>query len=161
MPRVYAGGDAVRGGSTVILAMSDGRAAALAIDAALQKESAGCCESQPARLPVGYRIISKRFLTPDIASVWVEAPQIARKWKPGQFIIVQPAQNAERIPLTIVDRDLAAGSIQMVVQAAGLTTRMIIALEAGAVLHSVVGPLGEPATIEGAGRRSASGVASA
>jgi NAD(P)H-flavin reductase len=151
IPHVFAGGDAVRGGSTVILAMSDGRAAAVAIDAALKECAAGCCETPIPGAPEGNRIIAKRFLTPEIVSLRVEAPQIAQKWRAGQFVIVQVDREGERIPLTIVNGDAHEGTILLVVQAAGKTTRSIVSLEPGHLLYTVVGPLGEPATIESQG----------
>jgi glutamate synthase (NADPH/NADH) small chain len=151
IPHVFAGGDAVRGGSTVILAMSDGRAAAAAIDAALKAEAVGSCETQVTTAPEGNRILARRVLTPEIVSLRVEALQIAKMWRPGQFVIVQVDREGERIPLTIVDNDATDGSILLVVQAAGHSTRALVALKPGDFLNTVVGPLGEPATIEAVG----------
>lgn len=96
-------------------------------------------------------ILKKRQLTPEIAWFEVEAPRIARRWKPGQFIIIRPNQDSERIPLTIVDGDPSRGSIVMVVQAVGKTTRITVAKQEGEYFADVVGPLGEPASIEKAG----------
>ncbi|SPE34145.1 NADH-dependent reduced ferredoxin:NADP+ oxidoreductase [Acidobacteriia bacterium SbA2] len=187
MPNVFAGGDVVRGGSTVILAMRDGRAAAAAIHNALnyqppeaqpllavplvQTESAAHAEapvtpdttqagvSVPPEtaqagvpvLPEGNLVLAKRLLTPEIAWFEVEAPEIARRWKPGQFIIIRPTKTSERIPLTIVDGDQAKGSITLVVQALGKTSRTTVQLEAGDRLADLLGPLGEPASIENVG----------
>jgi ferredoxin--NADP+ reductase len=97
------------------------------------------------------RIVAKRQLTPEIAWFEVEAPRIARRWKPGQFIIIRPNKDSERIPLTIVDGDARRGTIVMVVQAIGKTTRITVAKEKGETLSDVVGPLGEAATVENAG----------
>jgi len=156
LPRVYAGGDVVRGGSTVILAMRDGRAAAEAIDRALQQERSAQLRAAgdhlPAILrPAEFRILAKRRLTPDISWLEVEAPAIAARWKAGQFVIVRPTPESERIPLTLVDGDAGRGSIVLVVQAVGKTSRITADLEVGQRMADILGPLGSPATIEKAG----------
>jgi NAD(P)H-flavin reductase len=97
------------------------------------------------------RILKKRELTPEIAWFEVEAPRIARHWKPGQFIIIRPDQDSERIPLTLVDGDTARGSIVIVVQAVGKTSRVTVSKNEGEFLADVVGPLGEAAKIEEVG----------
>jgi len=157
MDAVYAGGDVVRGGATVILAMRDGRAAAAAIDNALRPKIAAEAD-QPAMRTNGRdaaavrnRVVSKRMLTPEIARLEIEAPEIARHWKAGQFVILRPGPESERIPLTLVAGDTARGTIQLVVQALGKTSRQVLALEAGDHLADLLGPLGQPATIEKAG----------
>ena len=98
MDNVYAGGDVVRGGATVILAMRDGRAAAAAIDLALRPKIASNGAVDVHRnghaLPHGNRVVSKRMLTPEIARLEIEAPEIARHWKAGQFIILRPTSTA-------------------------------------------------------------------
>ena len=161
IPNVFAGGDVVRGGSTVILAMHDGRAAAAAIHSALQQqEQAASGGLEGAKMPAGEhraspssgnRILAKRLVTPEIAWLQVEAPEIAARWKPGQFIIIRPTEKSERIPLTIVDGDEAAGSITLVVQAVGKTSRATVRLEVGDRLADLLGPLGLPASIEKVG----------
>ena len=157
IPNVFAGGDVVRGGSTVILAMRDGRAAAAAIHRALQQQpqattgAAFLGEHDHAPLQVGNRIVAKRLLTPEIAWLQVEAPEIARRWKPGQFVIIRPTEGSERIPLTIVDGDEAKGSITLVVQAVGKTSRATVRLEVGDRLADLLGPLGQAASIEKVG----------
>jgi len=98
------------------------------------------------------RIIRKEMLTPEIALLEVEAPRIARRWKAGNFIIIRPTPVSERIPLTIVDGSLERGTITMVVQAIGKTTRVTCALEEGDSLADLVGPLGEAASVECVGR---------
>lgn len=98
------------------------------------------------------RVVSKQYLTPEIAMLELEAPRIARRWKPGQFLIIRPTADSERIPLTLVRGDAARGTITIVVQAIGKTTKVTAALEAGDMMADVVGPLGEPATVEQAGR---------
>jgi ferredoxin--NADP+ reductase len=177
IPNVFAGGDVVRGGSTVILAMRDGRAAAAAIHSALSQQASVAqallpgsmsvaqahlpgspvpgVNSPQARVPVplrfGNRILAKRVLTPEIAWLQVEAPEVAKRWKPGQFVIIRPTKGSERIPLTIVDGDEAAGSITLVVQAVGKTSRATVLLEVGERLADLLGPLGQPASIEKVG----------
>ena len=153
MPGVFAGGDVVRGGSTVILAMRDGRAAAEAIDRALAEErSLSKPPSHPGRPHVtGNRIVDRRWLTPEIAWLEVEAPEIARHWKAGQFVIVRPTASSERIPLTIVGGCAERGVIHLVVQAVGKTSRQVVSLESDDRIADLLGPLGHPATIEKAG----------
>ncbi len=152
MDNVFAGGDVVRGGATVILAMKDGRAAAAAIDAALQTAKPPAALNGHAPLgAAGHRIVSKIMLTPEIARLEIEAPEIAAHWKAGQFIILRPDSTSERIPLTLVDGDAVRGTIQLVVQALGKTSRQTTALEIGAVIPDLLGPLGLPATIEKVG----------
>jgi glutamate synthase (NADPH/NADH) small chain len=161
IPNVFAGGDVVRGGSTVILAMRDGRAAAAAIHRALEQqaqETSGALAA--AKKPAGEdrvsarldnQILGKRLLTPEIAWLQVEAPEIAQHWKPGQFVIIRPTEGSERIPLTIVDGDEATGSITLVVQAVGKTSRATVRLEVGDRLADLLGPLGQAASIEKVG----------
>ena len=162
MARVFAGGDVVRGGSTVILAMRDGRAAAAAIHEALQDQQArhrGCCSGGLSlarrcnrRLTaVENRILAKRLITPEIAWFEVQATGIARHWQAGQFVILRPRADSERIPLTLVDGDPEKGSITLVVQGIGKTSRVLVAMEPGEVLADLLGPLGQAATIENVG----------
>jgi NAD(P)H-flavin reductase len=157
MPRVFAGGDVARGGSTVILAMHDGRAAAEAIDRVVREQSgqpavtAGALRIE-AGDGAGNCILAKRLITPEIAWFEVEAPEIAAHWKPGQFVVVRPNAESERIPLTLVDGNVERGSINLVVQGIGKTSRALVALEAGDRIADLLGPLGLPATIEKVGR---------
>ncbi len=149
MGRVFAGGDVVRGGSTVILAMQDGRRAAEAIDQALRDEdpsrfAAGAVPVEPSSR---FRITSKQAISPEIVSLTIEAPAIAARWKPGQFVILRPTPASERIPLTLVDGDAEAGTIRLIAQAIGKTTRQLAALDVGDSLADVLGPLGKPAHI--------------
>jgi glutamate synthase (NADPH) small chain len=155
MARVFAGGDVVRGGSTVILAMRDGRAAAAAIHEALK--------DQPSVTPphevtdstrpsaVENRILAKRLITPEIAWFEVQATGIARHWQAGQFVILRPRADSERIPFTLVDGDREKGTITLVVQGIGKTSRVMVGLECGEVLSDLLGPLGQAASIENVG----------
>jgi ferredoxin--NADP+ reductase len=97
------------------------------------------------------RILRKRSLTPEITLFEIEAPRIAKRWQPGQFIIVRPLADSERIPLTLVDSDSGRGSITIVVQAIGATTRELARLNPEDFVANLVGPLGEPATIGNVG----------
>jgi ferredoxin--NADP+ reductase len=78
----------------------------------------------------------------------IEAPRIARKHKPGQFIILRLHDKGERIPLTIKSSDAKAGTVTIVVQAIGKTTSLLNCLEAGDAIMDIVGPLGHPSEIE-------------
>jgi glutamate synthase (NADPH/NADH) small chain len=161
IPNVFAGGDVVRGGSTVILAMRDGRAAAAAIHRALEQqaqEASGAlavakkpAEEHQVSASLDNQILGKRLLTPEIAWLQVEAPEIAKHWKAGQFVIIRPTERSERIPLTIVDGDEATGSITLVVQAVGKTSRATVRLDVGDRLADLLGPLGQAASIEKVG----------
>lgn len=151
MPQVFAGGNVVRGGATVILAMRDGRVAAEAIDRALaSKKSSDTTIPDTDRAPAdsARRVVAKRWLTPEIAWLEVQAPEIAAHWKPGQFIIIRPTETSERIPLTILDGSVERGTITLCVQALGKTSRQTVSLEPGDRVADLLGPLGLPATIE-------------
>jgi len=95
-----------------------------------------------------FRIQNARFLAPDIKLFRVEAPRIARKQRPGQFVIVRVHERGERIPLTIAGADPFDGTITLIVQGVGKTTRLMNMLEAGDALRDVVGPLGHPSHVE-------------
>ncbi len=146
---VFAGGDLVRGGSTVILAMRDGRAAADAIQRALAPERAAApLLRHPAHPGThGNRITARRELAPEIVSLELEAPDIAVHWKPGQFVIVRPTEASERIPLTIVDGSAQRGTILLVVQGVGKTSRQTTSLQPGDRMADLLGPLGQPVAI--------------
>ena len=95
-----------------------------------------------------HRILSNEVLAPDVHRLWVEAPHVIRKRRPGQFVIVRASEDGERIPLTIADVDPARGAIALVIQGVGKTTMFINELPAGGSLLDVVGPLGRPTRIE-------------
>jgi ferredoxin--NADP+ reductase len=88
-----------------------------------------------------------RLLAPDIRLFEIEAPRIARKHQAGQFVIVRIHEHGERIPLTIADSNADAGTITIVVQGVGLTTKLLNTLKAGDALLDVVGPLGQPSDV--------------
>lgn len=95
-----------------------------------------------------FRIRLVQLLAPGIKRFVIEAPRIARKQKPGQFVIVRIHEQGERIPLTIESSDPAAGTINIVVQSVGKTTYLLHTLRAGDFLADVVGPLGKPSEIK-------------
>lgn len=94
-----------------------------------------------------YQVKQAQFLAPDVKRLEIEAPRIAQKRQAGQFVIVRVHEQGERIPLTIADSDAEAGTITIIVQGVGKTTKLINMLEAGDVLLDVVGPLGKPSEI--------------
>lgn len=98
-----------------------------------------------------FDIVEARPLARGIKLFVIKAPRIARKQRPGQFVIVRLDDCGERIPLTIADADPEAGTITIVVQAIGKTTMLLSMLEAGDCILDVVGPLGKPSEIENFG----------
>ncbi len=94
------------------------------------------------------RIVSKQPFSAAVTKLVVEAPLIARSRRAGHFVIVRCGEHGERIPLTIADADPAAGTITLVVQAVGESTRKICSLNPGEALTDVVGPLGQATHIE-------------
>jgi ferredoxin--NADP+ reductase len=93
-------------------------------------------------------IRESRWLAPSVRRLVVQAPRVTRRARPGQFVIVRVAPDGERIPLTIAHVDRTAGTILLIVQAVGATTRRICSLETGQALCDVAGPLGRPTDIE-------------
>lgn len=94
-----------------------------------------------------FEIVDVRWLAPDIKRFEVRAARIAAKQQAGQFVIVRIHDHGERIPLTIASSDKTAGTITLVVQGIGKTTRLMNSLEAGQSLLDVVGPLGNASEI--------------
>jgi len=99
-----------------------------------------------------YKILSKRALGPQIREYVIEAPEIARVAKSGQFIVLRLHERGERVPLTIVDTDTKTGGVTIVVQEVGKSTReMGDHFDVGDSVLDFVGPLGEPSKIENYG----------
>jgi ferredoxin--NADP+ reductase len=98
-----------------------------------------------------FKIQHAEFIAPGIKRFVIEAPRIARKQKPGQFVIVRLYEQGERIPLTIERSDPERGTINIVVQSIGKTTNLLNSLETGDSILDVVGPLGKPSEIENFG----------
>lgn len=98
-----------------------------------------------------YKILAKRDLT-DITKLFVvDAPFVARKAEPGQFVIVRVREEGERVPLTIADFDRSKGTITVVIQEVGLTSKLINQLKPGDSFVDFVGPLGKPAPLRDSG----------
>jgi NAD(P)H-flavin reductase len=95
-----------------------------------------------------FRIISRETLAAKIHLFKIEAPAVARKAKPGQFVVVRVDETGERIPLTIADWDKKDGSVSMVFMEVGATTFRLAQLKAGESIADFVGPLGLPSDIE-------------
>ena len=98
-----------------------------------------------------FKIIHAQFLAPGIKRFVIEAPRIARKQQPGQFVILRIYEEGERIPVTIENSDPEKGTINIVVQSAGKTTHLLNSLETGDSILDVVGPLGKPSEIRNYG----------
>ena len=97
------------------------------------------------------KIISKLFFSDNVAELVVEAPLIARSRRAGHFVIIRVDAQSERVPLTIAGADVEKGTITLVVQQIGVSTRKLLALNAGDMIHDVVGPLGKATRIENYG----------
>lgn len=95
-----------------------------------------------------FRILEARWLAPEVKLFRVEAPRVARKRRPGQFVIVRVREGGERIPLTIADSEADRGTVTLIVQGVGKTTKLMNRLEAGDSLLDLVGPLGRPTEID-------------
>lgn len=98
-----------------------------------------------------YKIVDYKALSEPIFEMEIEAPQIAKKAQPGQFLIVRIDADGERVPLTIADTDLEKGTVTIVVQRVGRTTEQLGDMRPGDTLIDVVGPLGQPSEIENYG----------
>jgi ferredoxin--NADP+ reductase len=97
------------------------------------------------------KIIEKGFLSHAVVKMVIEAPDVARKRKAGQFIVLMTDEKGERIPLTIVDSDNDKGTITIIFQVVGKTTTCLSEMKEGESLYSVLGPLGRPTEIENFG----------
>ena len=98
-----------------------------------------------------FKIISSETIAPEVQRIVVEAPRIAAKRKAGQFIVLRICEQGERIPLTVVDSDAKNGTITLVVQGIGQSTRELNQLKPGEFIEDVLGPLGKPSEIHQAG----------
>ncbi|MBD5232243.1 MAG: sulfide/dihydroorotate dehydrogenase-like FAD/NAD-binding protein [Bacteroidales bacterium] len=94
-----------------------------------------------------YTIVSKRLLAPRIYEMVVEAPRIARSAQPGQFLIVRTDKQGERIPLTICDYDRTRGTVTLVIQEIGISSKKICDMKEGEAFADVAGPLGRPSDL--------------
>ena len=96
-----------------------------------------------------YKIVKKQPLNPTVTRMEIEAPLIAKKAKPGQFIILRVDENGERIPLTVAGYDREKGTVTIIFQIVGATTEKLNHLHEGECLHDFVGPLGVPTHVDG------------
>lgn len=96
-----------------------------------------------------YKIVKKDVLNPYMTRMEIDAPLIARKAKPGQFIILRVDELGERIPLTIADYDAEKGTVTIIYQKVGATTRLLDTLNEGDSILDFVGPLGKASELEG------------
>ena len=96
-----------------------------------------------------YRIVRKEALRPTVTLYEIEAPLVAKKAQPGQFIILRVDENGERVPITIHDYDPAKGTVTIIVQTVGATTEKLRHLNEGDSLQDFVGPLGKATETEG------------
>ena len=96
-----------------------------------------------------YKIVSKQVLNPTVTKMEIEAPLIAKKAQPGQFIILRTDENGERIPLTVADYDREKGTVTLIFQIVGATTNQLNSFNEGDYIHDFVGPLGKPTETEG------------
>lgn len=99
-----------------------------------------------------FNILEAQYLAAGIKRFVIEAPRIARRCQPGQFVIVRVHPRGERIPLTIASADASLGAIVLVVQSVGKTTHLLNSLQTGDCLLDLVGPLGRPSEIKRFGR---------
>jgi ferredoxin--NADP+ reductase len=93
------------------------------------------------------KILDRRRLVPNLHLIEVHAPEVARKCRPGQFVIIMPDQKGERVPLSVADWDVARGSVTAVFLIVGTTTRKLAALKPGDEVPVFVGPLGRASEI--------------
>ena len=95
-----------------------------------------------------YKILLRQDLAPNIHLFKIEAPEVAKKAQPGQFVVIRIDENGERIPLTVADWDEKEGSVTVVVMEVGTTTQRLATLGTGDSITNFVGPLGVPTHIE-------------
>jgi len=98
-----------------------------------------------------YKVLEKTFLQEIVVRMVIEAPEVARKRKAGQFVVLMIDDKGERIPLTIVDSDSEKGTITIIYQIVGKTTTQLAKMEKGEFIMHVLGPLGHPTEIENFG----------
>jgi len=98
-----------------------------------------------------FEVLMKKTLAPGVWRYRLQAPLIAAKRRAGHFVIVRPTRDAERIPLTIVSADVEAGTVDIIFQVVGATTRTLAEVRTGDALADVLGPLGHPTPVENYG----------
>ena len=96
-----------------------------------------------------YKIVEKKVLNPTVIQLWIEAPLVANKAKPGQFIILRVDEDGERIPLTVAGVNKKNGTVKIIFQVVGGTTKKLFYKEAGEYIQDFVGPLGVATHLDG------------
>ena len=96
-----------------------------------------------------YKIVEKKILNPTVIQLWIEAPLVANKAKPGQFIILRVDEDGERIPLTVAGVNKNNGTVKIIFQVVGGTTKKLSYKEAGEYIQDFVGPLGVATHLDG------------
>ena len=96
-----------------------------------------------------YKILSKKVLNPTVTQMEIEAPLVARKAKPGQFIILRVNSEGERIPLTVAGTNTENGAVKIIFQVVGATTELLNRKNEGEYIEDFVGPLGAPSKLDG------------
>ena len=96
-----------------------------------------------------YKIVRKKALNPTVTLMDIEAPAVAKKAEPGQFIILRTDENGERIPLTVAAFDREKGTVTIIFQIVGATTEKLNHMNEGECLHDFAGPLGRATHTEG------------
>ena len=97
------------------------------------------------------KVVSKHHFSENVVSLEIEAPRIAKARRAGHFVMVRVDEKGERIPLTISSADISKGTITLVIQKVGVTSRKLTALEPGELIHDMVGPLGQATHVEKVG----------
>ncbi len=150
---VYTGGDAARGGSTAILAAGDGQAAARQIVGDIPfkaDEIKEMVEKAAVYTDMGQArqaIVAHTTLANGIVEMTVKAPVVAKAARAGQFVRVLADQDGELIPLTLADWDVEAGTIDLVIQGMGTSTKMMNQMAVGDAFAGIAGPLGRPSDV--------------
>ena len=96
-----------------------------------------------------YKIVAKQVLNPTVVRMEIQAPYVAKKAQAGQFVILRVDDRGERIPLTVADYNRTAGTVTIISQLVGATTKQLARLEVGDSLQDFVGPLGNPTKVTG------------
>lgn len=96
-----------------------------------------------------YKIVAKKSLNPTVTMMDIEAPLVAKKAEPGQFIILRVNEDGERIPLTVAGYDREAGTVKIIFQIVGATTELLNHKNEGDYIQDFVGPLGKKTEVEG------------
>ena len=96
-----------------------------------------------------YKIVKRRELNPSVTEITVEAPFAAKRAEPGQFVILIPREGGERIPLTVAGADREKGTVTVIFQIVGATTRTLNTMREGDCLYALAGPLGTASELEG------------